>query len=295
MTENPSSINAEGDVLGVAGTNTGTVNIYISQTSSDTDIHAQKLIERSPYLGLSKFETKDRSKFFGRDIWINELTNHLKQKNVLLLLGASGSGKSSLIRAGLIPALEDQSGYEKLINLTFVPDDNPFESFYAGLLSQNYKRSAAELAQTVQEDTLIKVVQSLKQDSQWLIFIDQFEELFTITPKQERDIFINSLIKLIDNGDNSVKIILTMRADFLDKLSPYLKLGKIHDSYGKMLTDMEDSDLRLAIAEPAARNGVTFEQGLIEQILADFHQQAGSLPLLQYTLNKLWKKDNKED
>ncbi|MBE8988931.1 hypothetical protein IQ275_17430 [Nostoc sp. LEGE 12450] len=295
MIEHPGKVMTEGDVLGVAGTNSGTVNItYISRTSSDTEIHTRKLIEGSPYLGLSKFETEDRSKFFGRDAWISELTDHFKKNNVLMLLGASGSGKSSLIRAGLIPALKDQPGYEQLVNLTFVPDANPFQSFHSSLLVK-YKQSEAKLAQDVKEDTLVKVVQSLKLDSQWLIFVDQFEELFTTTPKKERDFFIKSLIQLIEKSDTSVKVVLTMRADFLDKLSPYPKLGKIHDSSSRMLTDMDDSELRLAIAEPAARNGVTFEQVLIEQIIADFHQQAGSLPLLQYTLNELWKKDNIQD
>ncbi|WGV24023.1 hypothetical protein [Halotia branconii] len=295
MTTDPFKVTAEGDVLGVAGANSGTVNItYISSISSETEIHARKLIEGSPYLGLSKFETKDSSKFFGRDTWISELTDYFKQNNVLLLLGASGSGKSSLIRAGLIPALENQPGYEQLVNLTFVPDKDPFKSFHSSLLTK-YNQSEAELALAVKEDTLVKVVQSLKRDSQWLIFIDQFEELFTLTPKDKRDSFIKSLIQLIEKSETSVKVVMTMRADFLDKLSPYPKLGKIHDSSSKMLTEMDDIALGLAIAEPAARNGVTFEQGLIEQIISDFRERAGSLPLLQYTLNELWKKDNIQD
>ncbi|AFZ13498.1 WD40 repeat-containing protein [Crinalium epipsammum PCC 9333] len=295
MTENPSRVTTKGDVLGVAGTNAGTVNItYISRTSSDTEIHARKLNKSSPYKGLVKFDADDKDKFFGRDHWIIELTDYLEKNNVLLLLGASGSGKSSLIQAGLIPKLKEQHGYEELVNLTFVPDINAFESFYV-CLKPRYGQSEAKLAQAVKEDTLVKVVQSLKQDAQWLIFIDQFEELFTRTPKTERDIFIKSLIQLIENSDASVKIILTMRADFLDRLSPYPDLGKVHDRYSRMLTEMDDIDLRLAIAEPAARNGVTFEQGLIDQIIADFHQQAGSLPLLQYTLNLLWKNDDIQD
>ena len=295
MTVNPSKVTTEGDVLGVAGTNSGTVNITYSSRTSDTEIHALKLIASSPYLGLSKFETEDSSKFFGRNNWITQLTNYFTENNVLLLLGASGSGKSSLIRAGLIPALKDQPSYQELVNLTFVPDANPFLSFRSSLLNKKYKQSDTELAETVKEDTIIKVVQSLKRDSKWLIFIDQFEELFTTTPKEERDIFIKSLIGLLEKSDASIKVILTMRADFLDKLSPYKKLGEIHDNSSRMLTDMDDSELRLAIAEPAARNGVTFEQGLIEQIIADFHQQAGSLPLLQFTLNELWKKENIQD
>ncbi|MFM7909643.1 MAG: hypothetical protein ACKPA9_32210, partial [Microcystis sp.] len=203
---------------------------------------------------------------------------------------------SSLVQAGLIPKLKDDFGANKLVNLTFVPDVNPFESFYGCLLANRYKQSQAKLAQAVKEETLIKVVEELKNNSDlWFIFIDQFEELFTRTPKTERDIFIKSLIKLIENNDSLVKIVMTMRADFLDKLSPYPSLGKIHDQYSKMLTDMDESELRLAIAEPAARNGVIFEKGLINQIIADFYEQAGSLPLLQYTLDLLWQKNHIQD
>ncbi|MCX5965559.1 MAG: hypothetical protein NT070_21260 [Cyanobacteria bacterium] len=293
MTEVRSDVSTE-DVIGVAGTNTGTVNItYISQTSSDAEIQARELIEASPYLGLEKFGVEDHDKFFGRDRWIENLTEHLKHKNVLLLLGASGSGKSSLIQAGLVPALKKQPNLSLFKLFSFVPDVNPFESFYVSL--QPTYKSKAKLAQIVKEDTLIQVEQALKQDAQWLIFIDQFEELFTRTPKTERDIFIKSLIKLIEKSDSSIKVILTMRADFLDKLSPYPDLGKLHDRYSLMLTDMDDRDLRLAIAEPAARNGVVFEKGLIDQIIADFQQQAGSLPLLQYTLNLLWSKNDLQD
>ncbi|NCQ94376.1 MAG: hypothetical protein GPJ13_04130, partial [Microcystis aeruginosa W11-06] len=295
MNENQAgkNLNIEGGVQAVAGENLGTVNQYISIQKSEIEITNQRLITGSPYLGLFKFEEGDKDKFFGRDKWIIELTNYLEEKNVLLLLGASGSGKSSLVQAGLIPKLKDDFGANRLVNLTFVPDVNPFESFYGCLLANRYKQSQAKLAQAVKEDTLIKVVEGLKNNSDlWFIFIDQFEELFTRTPKTERDIFIKSLVKLIEKNNSLVKIVMTMRADFLDKLSPYPSLGKIHDQYSKMLTDMDENELRLAIAEPAARNGVIFEKGLINQIIADFYEQAGSLPLLQYTLDLLWQKDH---
>ncbi|MCA2689583.1 MULTISPECIES: WD40 repeat domain-containing protein, partial [unclassified Microcystis] len=295
MNENQAgkNLNIEGGVQAVAGENLGTVNQYISIQKSEIEITNQPLITGSPYLGLRKFEVDDKDRFFGRDNWIIELTDYLKPKNVLLLLGASGSGKSSLVQAGLIPKLKDDFGANRLVNLTFVPDVNPFESFYGCLLANRYKQSQAKLAQAVKEDTLIKVVEGLKNNSDlWFIFIDQFEELFTRTPKTERDIFIKSLVKLIEKNNSLVKIVMTMRADFLDKLSPYPSLGKIHDQYSKMLTDMDENELRLAIAEPAARNGVIFEKGLINQIIADFYEQAGSLPLLQYTLDLLWQKDH---
>ncbi|MCA2505209.1 MAG: hypothetical protein IM550_19195 [Microcystis sp. M54BS1] len=284
----------DGEFKGIAGDiSGGVINQYIITQKSGVEIQAQTLITGSPYLGLRKFEVDDKDRFFGRDNWIIELTDYLKQKNVLLLLGASGSGKSSLVQAGLIPKLKDNFGANKLVNLTFVPDVNPFESFYGCLLANRYKQYQAKLAQAVKEDTLIKVVEGLKNNSDlWFIFIDQFEELFTRTPKTERDIFIKSLVNLIENNNSLVKIVMTIRADFLDKLSPYPSLGKIHDQYSKMLTDMDESQLRLAIAEPAARNGVIFEKGLINQIIADFYEQAGSLPLLQYTLDLLWQKDH---
>ncbi|WP_110580089.1 nSTAND1 domain-containing NTPase, partial [Microcystis aeruginosa] len=284
----------DGEFKGIAGDiSGGVINQYIITQKSGVEIQAQTLITGSPYLGLRKFEVDDKDRFFGRDNWIVKLTDYLKQKNVLLLLGASGSGKSSLVQAGLIPKLKDNLGANKLVNLTFVPDVNPFESFYGCLLANRYTQSQAKLAQAVKEETLIKVVEGLKNNSDlWFIFIDQFEELFTRTPKTERDIFIKSLIKLIENNNSLVKIVMTMRADFLDKLSPYPSLGKIHDQYSKMLTDMDESELRLAIAEPAARNGVIFEKGLINQIIADFYEQAGSLPLLQYTLDLLWQKNH---
>lgn len=298
MSEDIFSVRTEGNVSGVAGTNTGTVNItYISQTKTEGEIQSLKFNKDSPYLSLNKFLEEDQDKFFGRKDWTDELTKYLQEKNVLLLLGASGSGKSSLIRAGVIPKLRQYWG--SFINLTFEPDVNPFESLYICLANQpKYRQSEAEIAKTGEKDTLINVVSNLKQDARWLIFIDQFEELFIRTPKSVCDKFVPSLVQLIElikEQDSTLKIVLTMRADFLDKLSPYPRLGILHDRYSVMLTDMSDNELKLAIAEPAATHGVTFENGLVQQIIDDFHQQEGSLPLLQYTLDLLWKNDDIED
>jgi WD40 repeat protein/energy-coupling factor transporter ATP-binding protein EcfA2 len=290
------NVNIGGDVQGVSAHSMSDVTItqnFISAHETEESIHRRQLIQVSPYLGLSKFQTDDKDKFFGREEWIIKLGDRLlKKDNVLLLLGASGSGKSSLIRAGLIPHLRDNWG--SFINLTFRPDKNPFESFYY-CLAPHYTQSQAEIDRTVAENTFIKVSQSLKQDSRWLIFVDQFEELFTTTPKLERDKFVASLVQLINQQDSSVKIVLTMRADFLDKFSSYSELGHIHDRYSYILTNMSEKELQLAIAEPAARNGVTFEKGLVDQIIKDFDEQSGSLPLLEYTLDLLWSEEKRKD
>ncbi|MFN6493207.1 WD40 repeat domain-containing protein, partial [Nostoc sp. DedQUE03] len=264
---------------------------FFSDSQSE-DIHRRPLKIDSPYLGLKTFEIKDKDKFFGREKWIAEISDRLKKDDALLLLGAAYSGKSSLIMAGLITYLGSYKN--SLINITFQPDKNPFKSLYKCLAFTYGKQSKiADSCREIREDTLIKIVKLLKQDyERVLIFIDRFEELFTKTQKPERDKFVASLFQLNQQQDSSVKIVLTMRSDFLDRFSEYPQLAKIHDRYSCILTRMSDDELKLAIAEPAARHGVTFEQGLIEQIIGDFHQQGDSLPLLQYTLDVLWKSEN---
>nr|WP_202218566.1 hypothetical protein [Okeania sp. KiyG1] len=108
----------------------------------------------------------------------------------------------------------------------------------------------------------------------------------------ERDKFIANLIPLVQQQDESIKLILAMRSDFLDELQQYADLtNEVEKQKIRFTREMTEIELRLAIAEPAARNGVTFEKGLVETIIHDFYHQAGSLPLLQYTLDLLWRED----
>ena len=241
---------------------------------------------------LKKFESDDKDLFFGREQFLTGLANELEQTNLILLLGASGSGKSSVVRAGVIPWLVGKWG-ARFVNLTFTPDQDPFESFYACLLSK-YKQSEAKIARENKADTLTQVVKTLKQpDTQWLIFIDQFEELFTTSSAEKCKNFIDGLIQITRElskaNDSSVKIIGTMRADFLDRLSPYPALVKATDKHRPMISEMQPDELRLAIEQPAAHHGVVFENGLVEEIIKDVQGQPGYLPLLQYTLNLLWQ------
>lgn len=263
----------------------------ILQISVD-EIKTREFIETSPYKGLKKFEPEDKDLFFGRDQFLTSLVNELEQTNLVLLLGASGSGKSSAVRAGLVPWLFQKYG-KRLVNLIFTPDQDPFESLYASLLSKN-TQSQAQIAREAKADTLTQVITRLKQaDDYWFILIDQFEELFTTSEPEKRDRFIASLVQLAKAKLPSVKVIATMRADFLDKLSPYPALVKATDKHRPMIAEMQLDELRLAIEQPAAHNGVVFETGLVEEIIKDIQGQAGYLPLLQYTLNLLWETEVK--
>ena len=145
----------------------------------------QPLIKDSPYQGLKRFNVKDRDRFFGRDKLIAELFEMVNRSNLSLVLGASGSGKSSVVRAGLIPELEKSLESQTFYDFIFTPNQDPFESLYRCLLSEeknyNFSKSDAKIALEAKANTLKEVIRTLRNDGErWLIFVDQFEELFTI-------------------------------------------------------------------------------------------------------------------
>lgn len=307
--QQPTQQNTEGDknqVIGeviestiyhISDTKQITINQAQTQPSLIESIKAQPLIQRSPYLGLRKFEVRDKDLFFGRDQLTSRLLDRLKEAPFLLVLGASGSGKSSLIRAGLIPKLSDMlgTGFRELI---VTPDRDPFDSFRSSLRSAGFRQADLESLQTGKPETIVQVVRSLKSaDEDWLIFIDQFEELFTLCqslPKQQA--FIDGLFQLMQDKLADVRMVAAMRADFLDRLGAYPQLSGILQ-WAELITDMGHDELRLAIEKPAAHHGVVLEPELTEEIIHDLKGQPDtvneaervSLPLLQYTLKLLWE------
>ncbi|MCZ8049906.1 MULTISPECIES: ATP-binding protein, partial [unclassified Microcystis] len=278
---------------------------------------AATINENSPYLGLVAFTANDANLFYGRKKVINDLLKELEKENLIFLLGASGSGKSSLVQAGLIPALSAK--YKpNFSNLSMVPNDDPFFSFYlqvANFISQSptdYKQSEAQVALPPQDNItaaveyLEKVITTLKKkpESLWLIFIDQFEEILTQSQDNKGCLFIQSLGNLISylqrTNNSSVKIVLTMRTDFLDQfMNTFPDFVVTIQSDGRKpfsyITPMADRELKLVIKNPAATHGVNVDLNLIEKIIEDFRGESQSLPLLQYTLDLLWQKDDLSD
>ncbi|NCS29348.1 MAG: ATP-binding protein [Microcystis aeruginosa F13-15] len=258
----------------------------------------QPLIKDSPYQGLKRFNVKDRDRFFGRDKLIARLFEAVNRSNLSLVLGASGSGKSSVVRAGLIPELEKSLESQTFYDFIFTPNQDPFESLYRCLLSEeknyNFSKSDAKIALEAKANTLKEVIRTLRKDGErWLIFVDQFEELFTIcNDLDKRKNFISGLVQVAKSGNSSVKIVLAMRADFLEQFSFYPDLGAIANQNNiHLVTEMFPDELRQAIEQPAAKHGVVFEEGLVEQIIKELEGQKGYLPLLQYTLNLLWESE----
>jgi WD40 repeat protein/energy-coupling factor transporter ATP-binding protein EcfA2 len=276
--------------------NVFTINQVIQISASA--IYSRQFKPTSPYKGLKKFNSGDKSIFFGRDQLIQDLLIAVQKNKVSLILGASGSGKSSVIRAGLIPKLKELIG-ESFCDFIFTPGKDPFESFYRSLTSEekdnSFSSSQSDIALERKADTLSKTVEALKDEkSQWFIFIDQFEEIFTNCSSLEaKNNFIESITRLAQDANDSVRIILAMRADFLDQFGIYSKFSELFQNNFRLVTDMHSDQLRQAIEQPAARNGVVFEEGLVEEIIDDLQGQAGYLPLLQYTLNLVWESECK--
>ncbi|MFK8183368.1 MAG: hypothetical protein AB8B99_08335 [Phormidesmis sp.] len=261
---------------------------------SSNEIKTQKFIEASPYKGLKSFKLKDKDQFFGRDQFVAGLVDELEQTNFVLLLGASGSGKSSVVRAGLAPWLSEKWGAQ-WFNLTLTPDRDPFDSLYSSLRG-HFTQSEVEFVRAGTEQSLGQLVKKFKQpDAFWFIFIDQLEELFTISDSEKRDRFITSLASLCKEhaGNPNIKIVATMRADFLNRLdtNPANLLADVTKGHRPLITQMHPDELRLAIEQPAAHHGVVFETGLVKTIIKDVQGQAGYLSLLQYTLDALWQEE----
>ena len=219
----------------------------------------------------------------------------LSNTNVLLVLGASGSGKSSLVRAGLLPRLSQLLG-SKFRCFTLVPGENPFESLSGALQGGGFSQAQTRELLDAQPDAPGRLIRGLQQEGdQWLIFVDQFEEIFTVSDEQLRTSFISALVKIAQDSTGSIKLVLAMRADFFDRFSPFPQFAKLIEKNIAFVTDMQVDELRLAIEQPAAKHGVVFEQGLVEEIIKDVQGQAGPPPLLQYTLSLCWQEEERSD
>jgi WD40 repeat protein/energy-coupling factor transporter ATP-binding protein EcfA2 len=268
----------------------------IIEASVDETID-KPLVVTSPYKGLNSFKTEDWESFFGRDDLILRLLDDLNKQNIILLLGASGSGKSSIIQAGLISRLK-KSLNSKFTAINFKPDRHPFLSLYNSLIQNNY--------QCEEEVTLTQLAQNLQQKddgSYWLIVIDNFEEFFTLSNSQEAQFFIDDLIETYELLNKSsecsvkIKIILAMRSEYLDNLSAYPRLIDITVTQKNIqaIAPITPENLALVIEQPAAKHGAIFEEGLVEKIIQDVRGITNFLPVLQYTLDCLWKQEDLSD
>ncbi len=255
----------------------------------------------NPYKGLRAFQETDAADFFGRATLTERLLARLSESGdggrFLTLVGPSGSGKSSLVKAGLIPALRKGGlpGSERWFITDMLPGDHPLEELEAALL-RVATSSLPGLLEQLGEDRrgLVRAAKRLlpgNQEVELVLVIDQFEELFTlVTDEKLRLHFIDNLLSAASDPRSRVRIVLTLRADFYDRPLLYPRLAELVRSHGEVILPLTQQELERAIAGPAERVGLVLEPGLVNTIVNDVGEQPGTLPLVQYALTELFER-----
>jgi WD40 repeat protein/class 3 adenylate cyclase len=247
-----------------------------------------------PFKGLQYFDEADCDLFFGRELLTEKLINRLRESRFLsVIVGASGSGKSSLVRAGLIPALRNEQNKDWLIYV-ITPTAHPLEALATELTRESESVTATatlidDLLQDPRSLSLFLARQNPKRHR--LLVIDQFEELFTLCRDEfEREAFIDNLLTTLDQDRDTCTLVLTLRADFYAHLAQYPELREAVANHQEYIGPMSMEELRRAIEEPAKRGHWAFEPGLVDLILRDVGDEPGALPLLSHALLETWKR-----
>jgi len=248
----------------------------------------------SPYMGLRYFDTADADLFYGRESLTRELAERVSKENFLAIVGASGSGKSSVARAGLIPAWKAASTAEVHV---ITPTTHPLESLAASLTRESESVTAtATLMDDLKNDArslrlYVRKLLSASGESNLLLLVDQFEETFTLCKDPvERKAFIENLLSLADEADGAARVVLTLRADFYHHCAEYEGLRQALQEHQAYIGAMTPDELREAIIQPAQKNDWDFQPGLVDLILQDVGTEPGALPLLSHALLETWKR-----
>jgi formylglycine-generating enzyme required for sulfatase activity len=248
----------------------------------------------SPYMGLRFFDTSDAHLFYGRGALTDELLRRVQKESFLAVVGASGSGKSSVARAGLIPAWKAATmGTVHVIT----PSARPLESLAANLT----RESESVTATSTFMDDLMQDARSLRLyvrkmlsgsgKSNLLFVVDQFEETFTLCKDPiERKAFIENLLSLANEENSAARVVITLRADFYHHCFEYEGLRLTFQKHQANIGPMTIDELREAIVQPAEKNGWDFQPGLVDLILQDVGTEPGALPLLSHALLETWKR-----
>ena len=258
----------------------------------------------SPYRGLSAFREEDAPFFFGREEFTYRLRVMVGQHSLVAILGSSGSGKSSVVQAGLVPQLR-QEGHWQITS--FRPGIRPLHSLAAALLTllepQQSETERLIEASRLEEALLQgelglaeiaeRILQKEPQARRLLLVVDQFEELYTLCPDPEvQQSFLDLLLTGVEAQrkrlEPTLTLVLTLRADFLGEALAYRPFSDALQDATLNLGPMTREELAQAIVAPAAQLGVVFEPGLLERILDDVGAEPGNLPLLEFSLTQLW-------
>ena len=257
------------------------------------DSAAPFLRTRNPYRGLAAFEQADADDFHGRDRAVRQMVEILGHERLLVVVGPSGIGKSSVLKAGLLPALAAGAlpGSETWLVTEMVPGQLPFERLAAALgrvATLAAPDVAGELAASPRSLDDI-AGQLLADDTELVVVVDQFEELFTQTIDEgERRAFLEMISDIAGGAPGVVRLVATLRADFFDRPLGYPGVSDAFEGRTVAIGAMTETELADAVRLPATRLGIEVDPRLVERITSEASTQPGALPLVQHTMAELF-------
>ncbi|MFI6597625.1 helix-turn-helix domain-containing protein [Nonomuraea sp. NPDC050536] len=252
---------------------------------------------RAPYVGLAAFQPEDAEWFFGRERLTEDLVSRVRDNRFVAVFGASGSGKSSLLRAGLLSAIHGtRSESAAWPTLLFTPGPHPLEECAARLAALSGGSANAlrdELADNPRalHLTALQILADRPEGSELLVVVDQFEEVFALCQStQERRSFIDGLATAAGAANSRTRVVLGVRADFFARCAEHPALVEALRDTQLLVGSMTADELRRAISKPAIRAGCVIEGALLARVVADAVGQANVLPLVSHALRETWRR-----
>ena len=245
---------------------------------------------RRPYPGLASFVEDDAAYFFGREQEVEALLRKLRRPRLLALVAPSGGGKSSFLRAGLLPALPKT--WRALLT---TPGNRPFQSLARALapVFAGDAHAVESLLRFEEPDTAVALLHCFRRRHEHaLLILDQFEELFTLNPPEMQAAFASLLGRLVLEAD--VHVLVSLRDDFLLRCRDHEPLAPAFSDLTP-LGRLNESALRRALVQPALSCGYRFEdERLVDEMLAEVQKEHGALPLLAFAASRLWDERDRD-
>jgi WD40 repeat protein/serine/threonine protein kinase len=281
---------------------------YTSRLPQESRVWEEKAL-KNPFKGLHAFQETDAEDFFGRQSLVEQLLAGLDisdagpgvrgkipgEGRFVAVVGPSGSGKSSVVRAGLLPALRKGAvrGSEKWFIVDMLPGAHPFEELEMGLHRVSANPASGLMEQLRRDERgLLRAARLVlpKDEGELLLFIDQFEEIFTLTDdKEETRNFLSILQQAVTDPRSRLRVVIALRADFYDRPLQYSHFADLVKEQTQVVLPLTAEQLEEVVREPVEKVGVHLEEGLVTSVVADVLDQPGALPLLQYALTELFE------
>ncbi|GAX34593.1 nSTAND1 domain-containing NTPase [Nodularia sp. NIES-3585] len=251
-----------------------------------------------PYRGLRAFGEEDAQYFYGREMVVQQLISDLEERSFIAVVGASGSGKSSVVQGGLVAQLRRGKllpGSADWLIRSFRPGANPLQALSRRLVDSGTEKE--KVYQQMQVEAMLR--QGGEKFAQWLrhrpeamvvLVVDQFEELFTAASCEDRQRFLEVVLGALAYAPEKFKLIITLRADFIAPCLEVPKLVQLLQQSSVLLPPcLTEEEYRRIIINPAEKVGLTVEAELVEVLIQELHQSPGDLPLLEFVLEQLWE------